>query len=70
MKSRKIDLEFGFFMYNIAKKSNLTDNEIASKLGVEERTLRYYYSGQRKPEQRKIIIFLDITNSLSINVPF
>ena len=48
---RNIDSELGLFIYNIIKDSKYTNIQIAELLKVEERTINYYCTGERKPNQ-------------------
>ena len=70
MEKRKIDPEFGLFMYKIISESNLTNEKIADILGCSVTAVGYYCSGQRKPNQRKLLVHLRALGLLNISIPF
>ena len=70
MENRNIDRPLGDFLYQAARKSKLTDEEIADRIGCSTRLLGYYYSGERKPGQRRLLTFLKVTNLLNTSIPF
>ena len=70
MDNRKIYPELGLFIYNIIKASGKTHQEIADEVGVELRSIDYYCSGQRKPNQINLLRLLKATNVNTSKIPF
>lgn len=70
MGERKIYPELGLYIYNLISKSAITKEDIAEKLDVDVRTIEYYCSGQRRPEQTKLLKLLKITKANILEIPF
>jgi len=49
-------MSFGEKLKNLRVDANLSQSELASKIGVTRRTVIYYESGQRYPKTRDIIM--------------
>lgn len=67
---RKIDSELGLFIYNIIKDSIYTNIQIAELLKVDERTINYYCTGERKPNQKRLLRLIKILNVDIQSIPF
>ena len=67
---RRIDSELGLFIYSIINNSNYTISEIAYFLEVDERTVNYYCTGQRKPSQKRLLKLIKILKVESQSIPF
>ena len=70
MDNRKIYPELGLFIYKIIDASGKTHQEIADIIGVELRTVNYFCTGQRKPNQINLLILLKATNAKVEEIPF
>lgn len=70
MDNRNSYPELGLFIYNIIKASGLKKERIAEELDVDLRTVDYYCSGQRRPNQIKLLKLLRVTNTNAQEIPF
>lgn len=70
MDNRKIYPELGLFIYKIIDASGKTHQEIADIIGVELRTVNYFCTGQRKPNQINLLRLLKATNTKVEEIPF
>ena len=70
MDNRKIYSELGLFIYKIIDASGKTHQEIADIIGVELRTVNYFCTGQRKPNQINLLRLLKATNAKVEEIPF
>lgn len=68
--NRKIYPELGLFIYKIIDASGKTHQEIADIIGVELRTVNYFCTGQRKPNQINLLRLLKATNAKVEEIPF
>ena len=66
--NRKNDSELGYFIWRI--NSGLTHEDVAERLNVSKRTVDYYCSGQRKPEQKTLLSLLKLTRTRYEEIPF
>ena len=67
---RKIDSDLGYFIYSIISKSNHTIVEVADFLDVDERTVNYYCTGQRRPNQIRLLKLLKFLEVDPKSIPF
>ena len=67
---RKTDSKLGLFIYSIISESNYTIIQIADFLEVDERTVNYYCTGQRRPNQIRLLKLLKFLEVDSQNIPF
>lgn len=67
---RKIDSKLGLFIYSIISESNHTIVEIADFLEVDERTVNYYCTGQRRPNQIRLLKLLKFLEVNPQSIPF
>ena len=70
MDNRKIYPELGLFIYKIIDASGKTHQEIADIIGVELRTVNYFCTGQRKPNQINLLRLHKATNAKVEDIPF
>lgn len=70
MDNRKIYPELGLFIYKIIDASGKTHQEIADIIGVELRTVNYFCTSQRKPNQINLLRLLKATNAKVEEIPF
>lgn len=68
--NRKNDSELGYFIWRIIDNSGLTHEDVAERLNVSKRTVDYYCSGQRKPEQKILLSLLKLTQTRYEEIPF
>ena len=68
--NRKIDSELGYFIWRIIDNAGLTHENVAERLNVSKRTVDYYCSGQRKPEQKVLLSLLKLTQTSFEEIPF
>ena len=67
---RKTDPELGLFIYSIISKSNHTIVEVADFLDIDERTVNYYCTGERRPNQIRLLKLLKFLEVDSQSIPF
>ena len=67
---RRIDKELGLFIHDCYKSSGKTIEEFAWLIGIEPRTLGYYFSGERKPSQRTLLRLMKVAKVNSQDIPF
>ena len=67
---RKTDPDLGLFIYSIISKSNHTIIEIADFLEVDERTVNYYCTGDRRPNQIRLLKLLKFLEVEPQSIPF
>lgn len=67
---RNIDSELGLFIYTIIGKSGMTKEDIAEKLNVSPRTVYFYCTGQRKPQQKVLLSLIKLTRTNCEDIPF
>lgn len=67
---RRIDKELGAFIHNCYKNSGKTIEELAWAIGIEPRTLNYYFSGKRKPGQRTLLKLVKVAKVNIQDIPF
>ncbi|MBO6284913.1 MAG: helix-turn-helix transcriptional regulator [Bacilli bacterium] len=67
---RRIDKELGKFIHDCCVKSGSTIEELAWSIGVEPRTLSYYFSGLRKPSQRTLLRLVKAAKISVGDIPF
>jgi predicted transcriptional regulator len=68
--NRKIDHELGNFIWSIVNKSGLSQERWAELLEVSPRTMSYYCSGQRKPDQKRLLHFIKVASVNVKDIPF
>ena len=68
--NRKKDPQLGNFLWSIIRKSGLTNEKLAEALHVSPRTIGYYCSGERKPNQTTLLRMLRITCAETKDIPF
>ena len=68
--NRNIDFEFGNFIYSIINHSRYTYSEIAEFLGVSDRMIGYYCSGEKKPNSKRLLKMLKFLNVSPQDIPF
>ena len=64
-KKRRIDKRLAAYIYRSYRYSGKTQEELAERINVDPRTLKYYFNGQRKPSQ---ITLLKLLKALDVNV--
>ncbi len=69
--NRKIDYEMGKLIWSLVSKSGEKQEKFAKELGVSTRSIAYYCSGQRQPEQRKLLQIIKIAGGIKAeDIPF
>lgn len=69
--NRKIDYEMGKLIWSLVSKSGETQEKYAKELGVSTRSIGYYCSGERMPEQRKLLQIIKIAGGIKAeDIPF
>ena len=67
---RRIDKELGNFIRKCYRLSGKTIEDLAWAIGIEPRTLNYYFKGERKPSQRTLLKLIKVCNLCSEDIPF
>lgn len=67
---RRIDKELAAFIRMCYRHSYKTQEELAFAIDVEPRTLKYYFSGERKPSQKTLLKLLKVANINGKDIPF
>lgn len=67
---RRIDEELGAFIRECYRLSGKTQEELAFAINVEPRTLKYYFTGERKPSQKTLLKLLRVANINGKDIPF
>lgn len=52
---RKIDIRLGSFLRKIIVESKYTISEIAEALELDDRTIQYFMTGERRPNQINLL---------------
>ena len=69
--NRKIDYKMGEFIWSLVSKTGKKQEEFAKELGDSTRSIGYYCSGERMPEQRKLLQIIKIAGGIKAeDIPF
>ncbi|MCI9182142.1 MAG: helix-turn-helix transcriptional regulator [Acholeplasmatales bacterium] len=67
---RKIDIRLGSFLRKIIVESKYTISEIAEALELDDRTIQYFMTGERRPNQINLLKLLKFLQIDLADIPF
>ena len=69
-ENRKIDSKLAAFIRSMVKRSSLTYEEWSEVLGVSTRIVQMYCTGERRPEAKRLLSMLRISETPTEDIPF